>query len=84
MSKGLTKQQIIDWAISKGWQLDKWGHLQKAVGDKQYRFKLSSTALRYEVKVKHDSGSEWVRIGGGYYKDLTIEDGKIGKIKVQV
>lgn len=85
MKDKLTKQQIIDWAISNGWHLDKYGHLQKAYNNKQYRCKLSSTALRCEVRVKHESGeNEWVRFGGGYYKDLTIKEGKLGKIKVQI
>jgi len=54
--KGLTKQQIIDWATSRGWKLDKWGHLQKEHQGKQFRFKLSDTSLRYEVKVVYTQG----------------------------
>ena len=88
MAKKLTKQQIIDWAIGKGWELDKWGHLQKKVGDKEYRFKLSSTAMRYEAKVHHPGtqyskpSSEWMRLRSGYYKDLSIlPDGKLSGLR---
>ena len=53
MAKKLIRGDIINWATKKGWKLDNWGHLQKKVGDKEYRFKLSSTAMRYEIKVHH-------------------------------
>jgi len=83
MSKqGLTKQQIIDWATDRGWRLDKWGHLQKEYDSKQYRFKLSNIALRYELKVRFDTtGSGWVRLSSAYYKDLSIVDGKLHGLK---
>ena len=72
----ITKQQLIDWAKSKGWEEDNFGHLQKQANGKQYRFKLSSIAVRYETKVK--SIGEWIRLQSGYFKDLTItEDGKL-------
>jgi len=72
--KKTTKQQIIDWALGGGWHWDKWGHLQKTDSTgRQYRIKLSSTAMRYEVKVTHGRGdSEWMRLRSGYYKDISI------------
>ena len=88
MTKKITKQQIIDWATSRGWKLDKWGHLQKEINGKQYRFKLSSTAMRYEFKVHHPGGqyggpsSEWVRLRSGYYKDISFTpEGKISGLR---
>ena len=88
MVKKFTKQQIIDWAMDRGWKLDKWGHLQKKIGDKEYRFKLSSTAMRYEVKVRHPGteyskpSSEWLMLRSGYYKDLYItSEGKLSRLK---
>ena len=95
MAKKLTKQQIIDWATARGWHLDRYGHLQKVgkLKDKEgkpieYRIKLSSTAMRYEVKVHYDGGqygkpsNEWMRLRSGYYKDLTITDeGKLSGLK---
>ena len=77
MNRILIRQQIIDWAIARDWKLDKWGHLQKTINNKQYRFKLSKIALRYEVKV---SGS-WLRLRSGYYKDLNIgNDNKLNEL----
>lgn len=88
MTKKLTKQDIINWATQRGWELDKYGHLQKKINDKEYRFKLSSTALRYEVKVYFAGiqysrpGSEWMRLRSAYYKDLHItEEGKLSGLK---
>ena len=75
MKKGITKKQFIDWAISRNWEKDKWGHLQKTSGGKQYRFKISTTSVRYEVKIhfeptKYGPKSEWMRLRSGYFKDL--------------
>ncbi len=76
----MTKEQFITWAISKGWNLDKFGHLQKKVGDKEYRFKISNISVRYEVKVHFEGGTysgpkaEWMRLRSGYFKNLTITD----------
>lgn len=71
----MTKVELIDWALNRGWWQDKYGHLQKQINDKQYRLKLSTTAVRYEVRVKYDSGgSSWVRLSSGYYKDLSVSD----------
>ena len=46
----LTKKQFIGWAESKGWEQDKYEHLQKRVGEKEYRFKIGGISVRYEVK----------------------------------
>jgi hypothetical protein len=79
----MTKQEFIKWAKSKGWQEDKFGHLQKAVPAGHFRFKLSKILVRYEVQItlspdKH----EWVRRNSGYYKDLSINpEGKLSGMK---
>lgn len=71
----MTKQEFIDWAISRGWKKDKFGHFQKTVNDKQYRFKLSSIAVRQEVKVKYVSGnSEWIKLKSGYLSQLSLSE----------
>ena len=82
--KKITKQQIIDWATERGWRSDNWGNLQKEINGRQYRFKLSSTSVRYEVKIHHPGtkyskpSSEWLRLRSGYYKDLNItSEGKL-------
>lgn len=76
--KKITKQQIVDWAKDRGWRLDKWGHLQKTIKDKQYRLYLSSIAMRYEVKTLNG----WIRLRSGYYKDLAIDsEGKLSGLR---
>ena len=84
MTNKLTKQDIINWATSRDWELDKYGHLQKWIEEKQYRFKLSNTSLRYEVKVKaFRAPSEWMRLSSGYYKDLSITpEGKLSGLRM--
>ena len=84
----MTRQQFVDWAKSKGWQEDNFGHLQKQTDGKQYRFKISSISIRYEVKVNYDATdytkahSDWLRLRSGYFKDLSItEDGKLSGLK---
>ncbi len=72
----MTRDEFIRWAKSRGWTEDKWGHLRKTKEDREYRFKLSRIAARYEVKTKGYGG--WVRISSGYFKDLTTTpDGKL-------
>ena len=83
MTKKLNREAIINWATSRGWELDRYGNLQKEVNGKQYRLKLSSVAVRNEVKVNHSDGtSEWMRLISGYYKDLFIApDGKLSGMR---
>lgn len=71
----MKRDSFIAWATNTdGWQADRYGHLQKEIDGKQYRFKLSSISARYEVK----TGSGWVRIRSGYYSKLSINaDGKL-------
>jgi len=93
MTKKLTRQDIINWATGRGWNLDKYGHLQKEFTGKdgetkQYRYKLSKTAVRFEIRIHLDGGeygkpsNEWARLRSGYYKDLSItEEGKLTGLK---
>ena len=81
---GLTKKEVIDWAIGRGWELDKWGHLQRTTADgTRHRIKLSNTMARFEVRVIHSQPpNEWMRLRSGYYKDLRIsETGKLAGLK---
>lgn len=80
----MTKREFEQWAHSRGWARDKWGHYQKTLSGKDYRFKLSSTAVRYEVKVHHEGtrysepSSEWIRLRSGYLSKLKVSpDGKL-------
>jgi len=74
----MKKEEFVAWAESKGWTLDRWGHLKKEVNGSPYRFKLSRIAVRYEAK----SASGWVRIRSGYFSKLSIStEGKIVGLK---
>jgi len=83
----MTKEKLVEWAVRHGWTMDKYGHMQKTVKDaegkdRELRLKLQATSVRREVRVHYDASqykgpsNEWVRVGGGYYKDawLTPED----------
>lgn len=76
----ITREQLTEWAIQNGWELDRFGHLQKVEheGLRHYRLKLSRIAVRSEVK----SHAGWVRVRSGYFKDLTITaGGKLAGLK---
>lgn len=77
MPKKLTKEQIKENLKTKGWTEDRWGSMKKTKNDKLYRFKFKDIVFRYELRV----GDSWMRIGGGYYKDYEIVDGKITRKK---
>jgi len=70
----MTRDALIAWATQQGWELDRFGHLQKELPNETRRLKLSRIAARYEVKTQHG----WVRLRSGYYKDLQVTaDGKL-------
>ena len=69
-AKKLNKESITAWATAHGWKEDRWGNLQKATHGQTYRLKLSTVAVRKEVK----SSAGWVRLASGYYSKLTIDD----------
>lgn len=70
----MTKQELINWAQSRNWNLDRFGHLKKTLNGKVYRFKLSRIAARYELKTP----AGWVRIKSGYFSKLSVSgEGKL-------
>ena len=79
----MTKEQFVEWAIAKGWTLDRYGHLQRPTKDANgrdilYRLKLSRIAVRYETK----RSSGWDRLKSGYYSGLSITpEGKLAGMK---
>jgi hypothetical protein len=78
----MTKLDFVLWAKDRNWTEDKFGHLQKEHNETTYRFKLSSTAVRYERKAKIVDHNEWIRIASNYYKNLTINSqGKLEGLK---
>jgi len=83
----MTKQELINAMLAKGYSLDRYGHLTKTIDGKEYRIKLQAKSFRKEVKVhiEHSYGPptvKWVRLYGGYYGQCYINDeGRIaGKI----
>lgn len=77
MVKAMTKQDLENWLVSRGYSKDKYGNYQKNKDGKVYRYKLQATSVRYEVQItltdwndkpKH----EWLRIKSGYYKNLSL------------
>jgi len=70
----MTKQELINWAQSRGWNLDRFGHLKKNLNGKMYRFKLSRIAARYEQK----TSAGWMQIKSGYFSKLSVSgEGKL-------
>jgi len=85
----MTKEEIIKWALSKGWTLDRFGHLQRRFDGKLFRLKLSKNSVRHEVKVHHKGSEcskpslEWVYLAGSYYKDAHLtSDGTLTLTRV--
>uniref|UniRef100_A0A6M3JN62 Uncharacterized protein n=1 Tax=viral metagenome TaxID=1070528 RepID=A0A6M3JN62_9ZZZZ len=79
----MTKQEFIDWAISKGYTRDSYGHYQKT-SDKGTitRFKIQANSVRYERKALIVDHNEWLRSTSGYYKNLSITpEGKLSGMK---
>lgn len=72
-------REIQAWALEHGYTQDRHGNLKKEHGGNQYRLKIQATSIRYEVRT--ESG-DWVRIRGGYLKDITITpEGKIAGMR---
>jgi len=69
-AKKLNKDSVITWATAHGRKEDRWGNMQKVANGQTYRLKLSTVAVRKEVK----SSAGWVRLASGYYSKLTIDD----------
>lgn len=55
------------------WKENRYGNFDHTEG--KYRVKFQDTSFRIESKVVHESGPcSWIKIGGGYYKDVTFPD----------
>ena len=69
----MTKAEFTRWAQSKGWVMDKYGHLQKEQNGSEYRYKMSDISVRREVKVHHEhGGSKWMRLKSQYFSKLSV------------
>ena len=89
----MTRDEFIAEMVARGWEKDKYGHLQKEVtatdrvtGEKhtrKLRCKMQSISVRIERQVIYAATQytkeekAWVRIESAYLKDIKKEDGKI-------
>lgn len=74
----MTRQELENWLISKGYQKDTYGHYQKEIEGKVYRYKLQSKSVRIERMAFIFDRNEWIKLRSGYYKNLFIgEDNKL-------
>ena len=84
----MTKDQFIQWAVGKGWELDKYGHLQRQHESRgvmeTYRYKLNAYSVRREVRSSIGGKNEWVRLKSAYYKNLSVTlEGKISGFRIR-
>lgn len=82
------KRNLFETAlINNKWKRDKFGHYKKTLpvfdkstgnkkGEKEYRIKMQQTSYRIESESpnKGSGGPDWIRVNGGYYKDIVITD----------
>lgn len=76
----LRTREIIEFLKSTGWEEDRYGNYTKfnTTSGGKYRIKFQSISLRYESQCQHADGSKsWVKIRGGYVKDIKIVEGKL-------
>ena len=74
----MTKQELENWLINKGYSKDKFGHYQKTIGETTVRYKMQAFSVRYERQARIVAHNEWLRLASGYYKNLSITlEGKL-------
>ena len=73
----MKKAEVEAFFTKRGLKKDSYGHFKTPDG--MTRYKMQSTSIRKERKIVYESGgSSWLRVWGGYYKDLYInENGKL-------
>ena len=73
----MKKSDVESFFLKKGLKQDSYGHFKTPDG--MIRYKMQATSMRKERKLVYESGgSDWLRVWGGYYKDLYInENGKL-------
>ena len=79
----LTRDLLGNWLYDKGYKRDTFGHYHKT-SDKGTvtRFKMQPNSVRYEKQVMIVDHNEWMKLAGGYYKNLSITpEGKLAGMK---
>ena len=79
----MTKQELGNWLISKGYIKDQFGHYQKILSSGEVvRCKMQDNSVRYEHRALIFDHNKWLRIKSGYYKNLSITpEGKLVGMK---
>ena len=68
----MTRQELENWLIGRGYVKNQFGHYHKTLNGKEYRFKMQDNSTRYERQARIVDHNEWLRIKSGYYKNLSI------------
>lgn len=66
-----TKTDMIETIKKHGYVADSYGNYKKTTDTGLYRFKFNETSFRHEKRIDTVPKS-WMRISGGYYKDVKI------------
>jgi len=70
-------QKVIDalktYLIESGYTKDRYGNYLNPEKTRRYRF----NAISYRIEQKLVKGGKWYKIGGYYYKDVSMVNGKI-------
>lgn len=69
--------QLLEVLVKNGWSPDRWGHYKKEIEGRVYRYRFNKTCIRLESQLDLGDRKEWRKIRSGYYKDLSVIDGKI-------
>ena len=82
----MTRENFIKWALERGWRKDRYGQLLRETNGKEYRFKLSRVAVRYESQITLKGFSRgkhrWIRIRSGYFSKLHFTpEGKLAGMR---
>jgi hypothetical protein len=78
----MLRSELEQFLVNRGYSKDKFGHYQKTFNNGEtIRYKMQDVSFRRERKARIVDHNEWLRIGGGYYKDFCINtDNKIARI----
>lgn len=77
----MTRPDLEEWLARRGYVRDRWGHWQRTAtvpvrgsDETRYRFRLSRTHARREVRATHADGSHaWVRLASAPYSALSLD-----------
>jgi len=79
-------QDLKNILTQNGWNEKRENLLYRSIQGKEYRFKFAAHSVRYETAytVQNWEGrneKKWLRLKSGYYKNITVTNGKIDGLK---